>query len=75
MISLMAEVQCEEARKELDNEVVICAAIERQNLSDAHAEYIALTDQIDSIPAERLDIVSLLEVEECPRRQDRRDKS
>ena len=57
----IAEVQCEEARKELDNEVVICAA-ERQSLSDAHAEYIALTDQIDSIPAERLDIVSLLEL-------------
>jgi len=57
----LAEVQCEEARKELDNEVVICAT-ERQNLSDAHAEYIALTDQIDSIPAERLDIVSLLEL-------------
>jgi len=57
----IAEVRCEEARKELDNEVVICAA-ERQNLSDAHAEYIALTDQIDSIPAERLDIVSLLEL-------------
>ena len=57
----LAEVQCEEARKELDNEVVICAT-ERQNLSDAHVEYIALTDQIDSIPAERLDIVSLLEL-------------
>ena len=57
----LAEVQCEEARKELDNEVIICA-LERQNLSDAQLEYIALTNQIDSIPAERLDIVSLLEL-------------
>ena len=57
----LAEVQCEEARKELDNEVAICAT-ERQNLSDARAEYLALTDQIDSIPAERLDIKSLLEL-------------
>ena len=55
-----AEVQCEEARKELDNEVIVCA-VERQNLADAQLEYIALTEQIDSIPAERLDIMSLLE--------------
>ena len=45
----------------MDNEVIICA-LERQNLSDAQLEYIALTNQIDSIPAERLDIVSLLEL-------------
>jgi len=57
----LAEVQCEEARKELDNEVVICA-LERQNLSDAQLEYAALTEQIESIPAERLDIMSLLEL-------------
>ena len=57
----LAEVQCEEGRKELDNEVKVCA-LERQNLSAAQLEYIALTDQIESIPAERLDIVSLLEL-------------
>jgi len=57
----IAEVQCIEARKELDNEVHICAA-ERQSLSDAQLEYVALTEQIDSIPAERLDIKSLLEL-------------
>jgi len=57
----LAEVQCDEARQELDNEVLVCAA-ERQNLADAQLEYLALTDQIDSIPAERLDIMSLLEL-------------
>ena len=57
----LAEVQCDEARKELDNEVVVCAS-ERQNLANAQLEYVALTDQIDSIPAERLDIMSLLEL-------------
>jgi DNA repair exonuclease SbcCD ATPase subunit len=56
----LAEVQYIEARKELDTEVIICAK-ERQNLSDAQLEYVALTEQIDSIPAERLDIKSLLE--------------
>ncbi len=57
----LAEVQCEEARKKLDSEVVVCAT-ERQNLADARAEYVALTEQIDSIPAERLDIKTLLEL-------------
>ena len=57
----LAEVQCEEARKKLDSEVVVCAT-ERQNLADARAEYVALTEQIDSIPAERLDIKALLEL-------------
>ena len=57
----LAEVQCTEARKELDNEVVVCAT-ERQNLAAAHLEYVALTEQIDSIPAERLDIKLLLEL-------------
>ena len=57
----LAEVQCEEARKELANEVMICAA-ERKNLAEAHVEYSTLTEQIDSIPAERLNIKSLLEL-------------
>ena len=62
----LAEVQCEEARKELENEVIICAS-ERQNLADAQTEYVALTEQIDSIPAERLDIKSLLELKSATR--------
>jgi len=57
----LAEVQCIEARKELDNEVIVCAE-ERQNLADAQLEYAELTEQLDSIPAERLDIKSLLEL-------------
>ena len=57
----LAEVQYEEARKELHSEVIICAS-ERQNLSEAQLEYAALTEQIESIPAERLDIMSLLEL-------------
>ena len=62
----LAEVQCEEARKELDNEVKTCA-VERQNLADAQSEYEALTEQIDSIPAERLDIKALLELKDALR--------
>ena len=57
----LAEVQCEEARKELESEVSSCS-IERQNLVDAQLEYAELTEQIDSIPAERLDIKALLEL-------------
>jgi len=57
----IAEVQCDEAREELVSEVNLCAT-ERKNLTAAHLEYAALTEQIDSIPAERLDIKSLLEL-------------
>ncbi len=57
----LAEVQCDEARKELESEVAACS-IERQNLVDAQLEYAQLTEQIDSIPAERLDIKALLEL-------------
>ena len=57
---IIAEVQRDEAQKELDNEVFISEQL-RHDLSDAETEYVSLTEQIDSIPAERLDIKLLLE--------------
>ncbi len=56
----IAELQRDEAQLALDNEVITCDQL-RQDLSNAESEYISLTEQIDSIPAERLDIKSLLE--------------
>ena len=56
----LAEVHRDEAKEELEQEVEICA-LSRENLSLAEAEYVSLTEQIDSIPAERLDIKLLLE--------------
>ena len=56
----LAEVQRDEAHKELDKEILICEQL-RQDLGDAELEYSSLTEQIDSIPAERLDIKLLVE--------------
>jgi DNA repair exonuclease SbcCD ATPase subunit/DNA repair exonuclease SbcCD nuclease subunit len=56
----LAEVQHMEAQKALDNEVVACDQL-RDGLTSAEQECAALTIQIDSIPAERLDIKNLLE--------------
>ena len=49
-----------EAQKALDNEVVACGQL-REGLVLTEQEYASLTVQIDSIPAERLDIKNLLE--------------
>ena len=56
----LAEVQYMEAHKALNNEVTACDQL-RENLTLTEKEYAALTVQIDSIPAERLDIKNLLE--------------
>ena len=56
----LAEVQHMEAQKALDNEVVACGQL-REGLVLTEQEYASLTVQIDSIPAERLDIKNLLE--------------
>ena len=56
----LAEVQHMEAHKALNNEVTACDQL-RENLILTEKEYAALTVQIDSIPAERLDIKNLLE--------------
>ena len=56
----LAEVQHTEAQKALDNEVVACGQL-REGLVLTEQEYVSLTVQIDSIPAERLDIKNLLE--------------
>jgi DNA repair exonuclease SbcCD ATPase subunit/DNA repair exonuclease SbcCD nuclease subunit len=56
----LAEVQHMEAQKALDHEVIACAQL-REALVLTEQEYAALTTQIDSIPAERLDIKNLLE--------------
>ena len=56
----LAEVHHDEAQKELNQEVLTCAQL-RVELSEAQTEYQSLTEQIDSIPAERLDIKTLLE--------------
>ena len=57
----LAEVEHDEARKRLEDDVATCGT-ERKNLAAAQLEYSALTEQIDSIPAERLNIKSLLEL-------------
>ena len=56
----IAQVRWQEAQKELDEEVAVHAQA-RQDMADARYEYAALTEQIESIPAERLDIKALLE--------------
>jgi len=56
----LAEVQYTEAHKALNNEVSACDQL-RETLILTEKEYAALTVQIDSIPAERLDIKNLLE--------------
>jgi len=56
----VAEVQLEEAQKDLDNDTAECAQI-REDLAMAVEEELSLTEQIDSIPAERLNIKQLLE--------------
>ena len=55
----LAEVQCEEAQKTLDQEMVICEVM-RKELQVSEEKYLSFTEQIDSIPAERLDIKNLL---------------
>jgi exonuclease SbcC len=56
----LAEVEHLEAQRALNHETDACDFL-RKEINDAHAEYTALTTQIDSIPAERLDIKNLLE--------------
>jgi len=56
----LAEVQHMEANNALNNEVTACDQL-RETLTLTEKEYAALTIQIDSIPAERLDIKNLLE--------------
>ena len=56
----LAEVQHEEAQKDLSNEIAACDELRKQ-LVIAEQERMVLTGQIDSIPAERLDIKNLLE--------------
>ena len=56
----IAEVQRDEAQKELDRETIMCDEL-RKNLSTLELEYTEIENQIDSIPAERLDIKVLLE--------------
>ena len=56
----IAEVQHEEAVRALDQEVTSCADL-RAALGELEEKQADLTAQIDSIPAERLDIKNLLE--------------
>jgi len=56
----IAELHRNEAQEELDKEALTCEQL-REDLSVAETEYLSLTEQIDSIPAERLDIKLLLE--------------
>ena len=56
----VAEVQLEEAQKELDQETTTCEEL-RTLLVGLGEEEASLTEQIDSIPAERLNIKQLLE--------------
>jgi len=56
----IAEVQRDEVQQTLDDEVIICEQL-RHDLSSEKVEYDSLSTQIDSIPAERLDIKILLE--------------
>ena len=56
----VAEVQLEEAQKELDTNALKCEQT-RVDLLSAQQEELDLTEQIDSIPAERLNIKKLLE--------------
>ena len=56
----IAELHRNEAQAELDKEALTCEQL-REDLGVAEIEYLSLTEQIDSIPAERLDIKLLLE--------------
>ncbi len=56
----IAEFQRDEAEKELEKEISTSDEL-RNDLLLAETEYGSLTEQIDSIPAERLNIKSLLE--------------
>jgi len=56
----IAEVQRDEAQRELDKKVIMCDEL-RKNLSTLELEYTEIENQVDSIPAERLDIKMLLE--------------
>jgi DNA repair exonuclease SbcCD ATPase subunit/DNA repair exonuclease SbcCD nuclease subunit len=56
----IAEFQHGEAQSALSAEVEACGTL-RERLLKAEKEYSSLTTQIDSIPAERLDIKNLLE--------------
>ena len=57
----IAELRHTEAQLALDKDVITYEQL-RNDLSSAEAEYFSLTEQIDSIPAERLDIKLLLEM-------------
>jgi len=57
---IIAEVQRDEAHKQLAKEQTKCNVL-RDDLSVIEEQYGELTEQIDSIPAERLDIKWLLE--------------
>jgi len=57
---VIAEVQRDEAQKVLDEEALVAEEL-RKDLSADKSIYMSLTEQIDSIPAERLDIKNLLE--------------
>ena len=56
----IAEVQLMEATDGLDKQRVHAMSL-RQDLGEAEIKYVDLTEQVDSIPAERLDIKILLE--------------
>jgi len=56
----IAKFQRDEAQNELDKETFTCEQL-RKDLNIVEGEYASLTEQIDSIPAERLDIKALLE--------------
>jgi exonuclease SbcC len=57
---IIAEIQRDEAHKQLAKEQTKCNVL-RDDLSVIEEQYGELTEQIDSIPAERLDIKWLLE--------------
>jgi DNA repair exonuclease SbcCD ATPase subunit/DNA repair exonuclease SbcCD nuclease subunit len=56
----IVESQKDAVTAELNNKVVECASL-RSQLATQQEKYVSLTEQIESIPAERLDIKSLLE--------------
>ena len=68
---IIAEVQRDDAKKELTKKTILCAQA-RQDLTVAEQEYISLTEQIESIPAERLDIKVLLELKNFFGRKNRK---
>jgi exonuclease SbcC len=56
----IAEVHCEEAQKELEIDNTTCSML-RKRLVTHEEDHKSLTEQIDSIPTERLNIKKLLE--------------